>query len=201
MTVGLGFGLQEIFGNFISGLIILMERPVRIGDTVTVGDITGTVTRIQIRATTIRDWDRKELVVPNKEFITGKLINWSLSDPILRLVIPVGIAYGSDTKLAHETLLKVAAEHPNVLDEPEPKSLFMGFGDSSLMFELRVFIPSVEYYIPVIDEVHTAIDEAFRKAKIEIAFPQRDLHVRSIRDVFTVADGNTPRAKDGGNRE
>jgi potassium efflux system protein len=186
MTVGLGFGLQEIFANFISGLIILFERPMRVGDTVTVGDITGTVTRIQIRATTIRDWNRKELVVPNKEFVTGQLINWTLSDTVLRLVIPVGIAYGSDTKLAHEVLLKVAREHPHVSREPEPAALFVGFGESSLNFELRVFIPSMEHYLSVWHDLHMAIDAAFREAGIEIAFPQQDVHIRSIRPVLPI---------------
>lgn len=184
MTVGLGFGLQEIFANFISGLIILFERPVRVGDTVTVGDITGTVTRIQIRSTTIRDWDRKELIVPNKAFITSQLINWTLSDTILRLVIPVGIAYGSDTQLVYETLLEVARRNPHVLDDPAPSVLFRGFGTSSLDFQLRVYVPSMEYYRQVLHEVHMAIDAAFREAGIEIAFPQQDIHVRSFQPIM-----------------
>ena len=131
MTVGLGFGLQEIFGNFISGLILLFERPIRVGDVVTVGETTGTVTRIRIRATTITNWDRKELVVPNKEFITGRLVNWSLSDQTLRLRIPVSIVYGSDTQLAKEKLLRVAQENPNVLDDPAPQALLLKFSELS----------------------------------------------------------------------
>jgi len=180
ITVGLGFGLQEIFANFVSGLIILFERPMRIGDTVTVGDITGIVTRIRIRATTIRDWDRKELVVPNKEFITGQLINWTLSDTILRVVVPVGIAYGSDTALAERLLYQVAAEHPYVLEDPKSMVIFTQFGASSLDFELRVYIPSMEHYLKVWHDLHLAIDHAFREAGIEIAFPQRDVHIRSV---------------------
>ncbi len=180
VSVGLGFGLQEIFGNFISGLILLFERPIRVGDVVTVGDVTGTVTQIRIRATTILDWDRKELVVPNKEFITNRLVNWTLSDTILRVVIPVGIAYGSDTKRARELLLKVGSSHSNILRVPEPQAFFLGFGDSSLNFELRVFIPSIEHRMTVRNDLHMAIDDAFRKANIEIAFPQRDIHIRSI---------------------
>jgi len=180
VTVGLGFGLQEIFANFVSGLIILFERPMRVGDTVTVGDITGTVSRIRIRATTIVDWDRKELVVPNKEFITGRLINWTLSDRILRVVIPVGIAYGSDTELARRTLLRVAKENQTVLDEPEPTVFFLGFGDSALNFEVRVFVPTVEVFLTTRHELHMAIDKAFREAGIEISFPQQDVHIRSI---------------------
>jgi len=180
VSVGLGFGLQEIFGNFISGLILLFERPIRVGDIVTVGEVTGTVTQIRIRATTILDLDRKELVVPNKEFITNRLVNWTLSDTVLRVVIPVGIAYGSDTKLARDLLLKVGAEHSNILRAPAPQAFFLGFGESSLNFELRVFVPSFEDFVEVRNDLHMAIDEAFRKANIEIAFPQRDIHIRSI---------------------
>jgi potassium efflux system protein len=180
VSVGLGFGLQEIFGNFISGLILLFERPIRVGDVVTVGEVTGTVTQIRIRATTILDWDRKELVVPNKEFITNRLVNWTLSDTVLRVVIPVGIAYGSDTRLARQILLKVAAENARVLPNPPPRAMFIGFGDNALNFELRAFVGSFEHFMEARDALHTAIDDAFRQARIEIAFPQRDIHIRSI---------------------
>jgi potassium efflux system protein len=181
ITFGLGFGLQEIFANFVSGLIILFERPVRVGDFVTVGETSGKVTRIRIRATTVTDWDWKELIIPNKDFVTGRIINWTLSDPILRLVIPVGIAYGSDTVLAERLLLKTARDHPIVLDEPEPTVVFSGFGDSSLQFNLRVFIPHIDHLIPVRHALHNAVDQAFRKAGVEIAFPQRDIHIRSVK--------------------
>jgi potassium efflux system protein len=180
MTVGLGFGLQEIFANFVSGLILLFERPIRVGDTVTVGGINGDVTRIRIRATTITDWDRKELVIPNKEFVTGQVINWTLSDTTLRVIVPVGIAYGSNVALAEELLYTVARENEHVLAEPKPKALFMGFGDSSLNFELRVFVPGIDYFLETRHKLNKAIDAAFRKAGVVIAFPQRDIHVRSI---------------------
>jgi len=180
MTVGLGFGLQEIFANFVSGLIILFERPVRVGDIVTVGGGTGTVTQIRMRATTITDSDRKELIIPNKKFITDEVINWTLSDPITRVVIRVGIAYGSDTQLAQRLLLRAARKHPLVVDEPEPSALFAGFGLSTLDFELRVFIPNREVYAAVLHDLNTAIDRSFRDAKVEIAFPQQDLHIRSL---------------------
>ena len=179
VSVGLGFGLQEIFANFVSGLIILFERPVRVGDTVTLGELRGTVARIRMRATTIVDWDRRELIVPNKEFITGQLINWSLSDPILRLVIPVGIAYGSDTRKADELLMKVAEDCEYVMSDPPASVVFREFGESSLDFHLRVFIPSMDYYWRTQNALHVAIDDAFREAEIEIAFPQRDLHMRA----------------------
>ncbi|MFK7740097.1 MAG: mechanosensitive ion channel domain-containing protein [Planctomycetota bacterium] len=179
ISVGLGFGLQEIFANFVSGLIILFERPVRVGDLVTVNGTDGYVTRIKMRATTIRDYNRKELVVPNKEFITGSIVNWTLSDSIARLIIKVGVAYGSDTLLCRELLLKVAAQHAHVLDKPRPKALFMSFGESSLDFQLRVFTSNVDVWPEVIDALHRNIDDEFRKAGIEIAFPQRDLHIRT----------------------
>ena len=193
--VGLGFGLQEIFANFISGLIILFERPVRVGDVVTVGDVDGKVTNIKMRATTILDWDMREMVVPNKEFITGRLINWTLSDPTTRVTLAVGIAYGSDTRLAHELLLKVAGECPQVLKEPPPHALFRRFGDSTLDFELRVFIASRDLWPALIHDLHTRVDQAFRAANIEIAFPQRDLHVRSIDGELPVTQRRRARTK------
>ena len=180
MTVGLGFGLQEIFANFVSGLIILFERPIRVGDTVTVGETAGTVTRIRIRATTITDWDRKELIVPNKEFVTGRLVNWSLSDRVLRVVLRVGLAYGSDTELAERILHEKAREHALVLPDPEPVVLFSTFGDNSLSFELRVYISGIEHYVKVWHDLNMAIDKAFRKAGITIAFPQRDVHLNTL---------------------
>jgi len=180
LGVGLGFGLQEIVANFVCGLIILFERPFRVGDVVTIGEQTGKVTRIQIRATTVTDWDRRELIVPNKEFITGQLINWSLSDPITRVVVPVGVAYGSDTKMTEELLLKVARENLIVLSQPEPSALFLGFGDNSLNFELRAFVRGVENRLPVTHQLHLAIDREFRKVGINIAFPQRDVHLDTL---------------------
>jgi len=183
ISVGLGFGLQEVFANFISGLIILFERPIRVGDLVTVAGIDGYVTRIQMRATTIRDYNRKELVIPNKEFITGSVVNWTLTDAVVRLIVKVGVAYGSDTALAKQLLLRVAREEPDVLDKPRPKALFLAFGDSSLDFELRVFTANVDVWPEVIDNLHRRIDNAFRDAGIEIAFPQRDLHIRSAKPI------------------
>ena len=180
VSVGLGFGLQEVFANFVSGLMLLFERPIRIGDTVTVGNTSGTVTRIRIRATTIMDWDRKELIIPNKEFITGQVVNWTLSDSTSRIILPVGIAYGSDIDRAEQLLYQIARANPHVLTEPEPRVLFMGFGDSALNFELRVFVGSLDVLLTTRHALNKAIDREFRAAGIEIAFPQRDLHIRSI---------------------
>jgi potassium efflux system protein len=176
LGVGLGFGLQEIVANFICGIIVLFERPFRVGDTVTIGDVSGTVSRIRIRATTILDWNRKELIVPNKEFITGRLVNWSLSDPISRYIIPVGIAYGSDVELAEKLLKEIVKDNQLVLKEPKPTDYYLGFGDNSLNFELRIFINNLDHWLPTRHELHKAIDRAFRKAGIVIAFPQRDVH-------------------------
>jgi potassium efflux system protein len=180
MSLGLGFGLQEIFANFISGLIILFERPIRVGDIVTIDQISGVVSRIRMRATTITDWDRKELIIPNKEFITGRVLNWTLSDPVNRVVVNVGIAYGSDTQKATEILLKLAQNHPHVLADPPPRVTLESFGDSALNFVLRCFLPNLENRVTVIHELHMGIDQSFRAAGIEIAFPQHDVHVRSI---------------------
>ncbi len=180
LTFGLAFGLQEIFANFVSGLIILIERPVRVGDIVTVAGTEGQVTRLRMRATTILDYNRRELLVPNREFITGSLVNWTLSDPITREVIHVGVAYGSDVKLANELLLRAAKESRLVVDEPLPQAIFRSFGDSSLNFELRVYMANRELWARVVDDVHRRVDDLFREHDIEIAFPQRDLRVRSI---------------------
>jgi potassium efflux system protein len=178
LSVGLGFGLQEIFANFISGLILLFERPIRVRDYVTVNGTSGEITRIQIRATTITDWDNKELLIPNKQFVTGELVNWTLTSSILRVVIPVGIAYGSDTKKAQEILLGVANSYRLTIPDPEPSAFFTGFGDSALNFELRIFIAHAEQFRLAKHELNMAVDAAFRKAGIVIAFPQLDLHVK-----------------------
>ena len=177
--VGIGFGLQAIFANFISGLIILFERPVRIGDYVSIGDISGTVTRIQIRATTLLDLDNKEILIPNQELVTQQVTNWTLANPVTRLIIKVGIAYGSDTEKAHKTMLETIKANPNVLHNPEPTVLFLGFGDSTLDFELRVFLRDFTQRFMVSHELHMAIDAALHEADIEIAFPQRDLHIKN----------------------
>jgi potassium efflux system protein len=177
LGVGIGFGLQEIVANFVSGVIILFERPVRVGDTVTVGDTDGVVTKIRIRATTIRNLDRKELLVPNKEFITGRLLNWSLSDQVIRVMVTVGVAYGSDVEKAHALMREAAAEHEHVLKSPKPILTFEGFGDNSLTLILRVFIDDLDHRLATITDLYKAINRKFEQAGIVIAFPQRDLHL------------------------
>jgi potassium-dependent mechanosensitive channel len=179
LGVGLGFGLQEIFANFVSGLIILFERPVRIGDVVTIGELSGTVNRIHIRATTIVDFDRKEIIVPNKAFVTDQLINWSLSDAITRVVIKVGVSYGSELAKAKELMLQIARNNPRVLKEPEPMVLFLNFGDSTLDHELRVHVGELLDRNMVIDELNREIYRVFAENDIEIAFSQLDINLRN----------------------
>lgn len=182
LSVGLGFGLQEIFANMVSGIILLFERPIRVGDTVTVGDVTGRVSRIQMRATHIVDWDRKELVVPNKLFITGQLINWTLSDTVTRIVMPIGVAYGTDTELVEAILTEALKDCDLVLEDPEPTVSFVGFGESALEFKLNVFVRDLSDRVTVTHELHKKIYAAMRQHHIEVPFPQRDVHIRSVAD-------------------
>lgn len=176
LGVGIGFGLQDIVANFISGLILLFERPIRIGDVVTVGETDGVVTRIRMRSTTIRNWDQKELIVPNKEFVTGRLLNWTLSDPVTRIMIPVGIAYGSDVSTAIQLVQEAAEQHERVLEDPPMLVTFESFGDSTLTIMLRCFIGSMDYYMPTTSELNLSIYSKFNEAGIVFAFPQRDIH-------------------------
>lgn len=179
LSVGLGFGLQEIFGNFVSGLIILFERPVRIGDTVTIGTFSGTVSKIRIRATTITDFDRKEVIIPNKAFVTERLINWSLSDTVTRVVIRLGVAYGSDLDKVKEVLLQAAHEHPKVMQEPAPSVFFTTFGASTLDHELRLYVRELRDRSYTVDELNRAIDRLCRENDINIAFNQLEVHLRN----------------------
>jgi len=170
----------------VSGIILLFERPIRVGDTVTVDNITGRVTRIQIRATTITDWDHKELIVPNKTFITNQLVNWTLTDPVTRVIIPLGISYDADVQLAHRVISETICSAPLVLTDPEPCVFFVGFGDSSLDFSIRVCVSEFSNRLPVTDDIHARLLLALRKEGIEIPFPQRDLHVRSVSNHLSI---------------
>jgi len=180
LTFGLAFGLQEIFANFVSGMIILFERPVRVGDVVTVDGVTGVVTQTRARATTIRDFDLKELLVPNKEFITGRVLNWTLSDEVTRLVLPVGIAYGSDVVLASRLLLEATQNHPQVMADPAPSVTFEAFGESALNLVVRAYVAKLGDRLRVTSELLTQFTVTLDAHQIEIPFPQRDLHIRSL---------------------
>jgi potassium efflux system protein len=179
LGVGLGFGLQEIVANFVSGLIVLGERPIRIGDIVTVGEVSGTVTRIRARATVVTDWDNKEVMIPNKAFITERVTNWTLSSGVTRVLIKVGVAYGTDPERVREVLLDVVRSQPHVLAEPSPSVFFMAFGDSSLDFEIRAYVDGIGKRLAATNDLNIAIAKAFALNGIEIPFPQRDLHLRS----------------------
>ncbi|MCY1347617.1 Mechanosensitive channel MscK [compost metagenome] len=180
LSVGLGFGLQAIFSNFVSGLIILFERPVRIGDVVTIGNLSGTVSRIRIRATTITDFDRKEIIVPNQTFITGQLVNWSLSDTITRVTIKIGLAYESDLTLARKIMTDAVRANPRVLRDPEPTLYFTMISASTFDFELRFHVRELGDRNPAVDEVLTKIALAFREAGVDMAFNQVDVFVKNL---------------------
>jgi len=170
LSVGIGFGLQKIIANFVSGLIILFERPVRIGDYVTIGDQSGTVSRIKIRATTLSDLDNREILIPNEALISERVTNWTLSNSVTRLIVKVGVAYGSDTEKAKELMMQTIKSMPKVLENPPPQVLFMGFGDSSLDFQLRVFLRSFDDRVPMTHAIHTEINKTLSTAGISRRF-------------------------------
>ena len=179
-SLGLAFGMQEIFANFISGLIILFERPVRIGDTVTLGNLSGTVSRIQIRATTITDFDRKEIIVPNKTFITDQVINWSLTDTVSRVVQTIGLSYETDLTLARQLIMQVLTNNPKVLHDPEPQIFFVNIGASTFNYEVRFHVKELADRLPVTNEILTEIVAQFRENNIEMAFNQMDIYVKNM---------------------
>lgn len=179
LTVGLGFGLQEIFANFVSGIILLFERPIRIGDTVTIGTYSGTVSKIRIRATTIIDFDRKEVIIPNKAFVTERLINWSLSDTVTRITVALGVAYGSDLDKVKEVLLSAATSNSKVMTEPAPGVYFTTFGASTLDHELRFYVRQIGDRGTTSDEVNREIDRLCRENDINIAFNQLEVHLHN----------------------
>lgn len=179
LGVGIGFGLQTLVNNFVSGLILAFERPVQIGDEVEVGQLLGVVKRIGIRASTIRTFNGSEVIIPNGNLLAGELINWTLSDVLRRIDIPVGVAYGTDPRLVIETLLGALAEVPEAMEDPRPVALFRAFGESSLDFELRFWINKAEGWPVIVSNAKIAVHDALQQADIEVPFPQRDLHLRS----------------------
>lgn len=179
LSVGLGFGMQEIFANFVSGIIILFERPMRIGDTITIGAFSGTVSKIRIRATTLVDFDGKEVIVPNKAFVTERLVNWALSSSATRLIVKVGVAYGSDLEKVKALLLQAALEDDKVLKDPTPRAYFLTFGESTLDHELRVYVEQLGDRNPTLDFLNRRIYELFNQNNIEIAFNQMDVFIKN----------------------
>ncbi len=180
LTLGLGFGLQEIFANFVSGLILLFERPFRVGDVITVNGLDGTVTRIRTRATTILDFDNKEIVVPNKAFITGQLVNWTLTDEVTRVTIKLGVDFGTNPALVHRLMQQAAAENPRVLSDRPPTSWLLNFGASTMEFELRIFVGTMNDRLAVRNEINTRLIELFEEHGIAFAYPQLDVHVKHL---------------------
>lgn len=182
LSVGIGFGLQNIVNNFVSGIILLFERPIRPGDWIVTGTTEGYVKRISVRSTEVQTFDRSDVIVPNSDLISANVTNWTLTDNHGRIIIPVGVAYGSDTGLVKEILEKIPESIPEIIKGRPTlpiKVLFRSFGDSALNFELRCFIYDIGYILDVKSRLHFAIDKAFREHNIEIAFPQRDIHIRS----------------------
>jgi small-conductance mechanosensitive channel len=180
LGVGIGFGLQSIVNNFVSGLILIFERPVQLGDTVEVGTLLGTVQRIGVRSSTVRTFSGAEVIVPNANLVANEVINWTLSDKNRRIEVAVGVAYGTDPQRVLDILLEVASGHPNVLENPAAVALFRGFGDSSLDFTLRFWAIRYEEGLQIASDITVAINNALKESGIEIPFPQRDLHLRSV---------------------
>jgi potassium-dependent mechanosensitive channel len=180
LGVGIGFGLQNIVNNFVSGLILLFERPVRAGDTIVIENELGTIHKIGLRSTTVVTFDKAEVIVPNGDLVSEKVTNWTLTDSVARLILPVGVAYGTNVARVLDLLGQAAENHPEVLPDPPPMPLFIGFGDSALEFELRVWVADLRRRLIVRSDILADIDRLFRDDGIEIPFPQRDLHLRSV---------------------
>ena len=180
LSVGIGFGLQTIVNNFVSGLILLFERPVRVGDYIEIGGLWAEIKKIGLRATVVETFDRADVVVPNSDLISNQVTNWTRTNRIMRVKIPVGVAYGSDVPLVMKILLECAEDNPSVVSTPKTQVFFRGFGESSLDFEIRLHILDIDSRFIVESEILQEIDRQFREAGVEIPFPQRDLHLRSV---------------------
>ncbi len=179
LSVGIGFGLQNVTSNFISGIILLFERPIRIGDRVTVGDTLGDVMAINIRSTTIRSLQNVSIIVPNSNFVSQEVVNWTHTDPKVRLDLPVSVSYSSDLDKVLNTLQEIGEANESTLDDPKPEVLLLEFGDSSWYLELRVWLETPYASFVATSAINCEIVRKFRERGIEIPFPQRDLHIRS----------------------
>lgn len=179
LGIGIGFGLQNVVNNFVSGIILLFDPSIQVGDMVQIGDDWGTVNRINIRTTIIQTFDNASLILPNSEMISNKVTNWSFKDPKVRRQVDVGVAYGSDVQLVHKILLQIVNDMPEIMNDPAPRVDFTDFADSALIFRVRFWITSPEFWLAAPTELRFKIDEEFKKNGIEIAFPQQDIHIRS----------------------
>lgn len=195
LSVGIGFGLQNIVNNFVSGLILLIERPIKVGDWIVVGQNQGFVTRISVRATEIRTFEHASVIIPNSELLSSAVVNWTHRDKYGRIDVKVGVAYGSDTDKVRDILLACARQHRLVVGWPNPHVLFRSFGDSALEFELRAYISDIAQHMHVASDLHFAVNKALRAAGIEIPFPQRDVTVRNVEAIaraFAAARSGEP---------
>jgi small-conductance mechanosensitive channel len=196
LSVGIGFGLQSIVNNFVSGLILLWERPIRVGDWIVVGEEQGIVKRINVRSTQIETFDRASLIVPNAEFISGRVKNWMHNDRVARITIPVGVGYGSDAQRVRKILLDVAEGHPEVMKEPAPRVFFMRLGDPSMDFELRCFC-DVDRLLPVKSDLLFEILGRLQKARIDMPMPKRPSDLLQVKEDGPMADGEYEEALAG----
>jgi small-conductance mechanosensitive channel len=187
LGVGIGFGLQTIVNNFVCGLILLFERPLRVGDTIEINGKSVIISKIGLRSTTVRTFDQADVIVPNTDLVSNQVTNWTLTDRHARAILPVGVAYGSDIALVMRTLKECALAHPGVMKNPEPRIFFRSFGDSALNLELYVWVEDIDTRLRIESDLYQEIDRRFRQAGIEIPFPQRDLHVRSVENVNPAA--------------
>ena len=179
LGIGIGFGLQNIVNNFISGIILLFDPSIQVGDMVQIGEDWGTVKRINIRTTIVQTFDNASLIIPNSEMLSNRVTNWSFKDPKVRRQVDVGVAYGSDVQLVRKILLKIVDDMSEVMNDPAPRVDFADFADSALIFRVRFWITSPEFWLTAPTELRFKIDEEFKKNGIEIAFPQQDIHIRS----------------------
>ena len=179
LGIGIGFGLQNVVNNFVSGIILLFDPSIQVGDMVQIGEDWGTVNRINIRTTIVQTFDNASLIIPNSEMLSNKVTNWSFKDPKVRRQVDVGVAYGSDVQLVRKILLEIVGDMPEIMNDPAPRVDFTDFGDSALIFRVRFWISSPEFWLGAPTELRFRIDEEFKKNGIEIAFPQQDIHIRS----------------------
>ncbi|MCF8051144.1 MAG: mechanosensitive ion channel [Desulfobacterales bacterium] len=195
LGIGLGFGLQNIFNNFVSGIILLFERPIQVGDDVEINGTWATVKKINVRSTVVQTYDNASLIIPNADFVSSQVTNWSFKDKRLRRSITVGVAYGSDVTLVRDTLLEIGRSLPKVLKSPAPDVLFTDFGDSALIFRLRIWT-DIDNMLSLETAIRFEIDRLFKERGIEISFPQRDIHIRSWVPEARVQAGQAAAAKD-----